>query len=434
MLIPVPDQLSAMRGVLSVLGMDQASQAVLRMRDESMRVIAQPSSRTRHRRQPFERLAGNLGALGFLIDMLSVQPQLAKSLFVFDPDTRHAALRDGRRQPSRHRDMARWSRPPAAQPVAPHLIEQAQSLAFGGEQPDVPLDDVSREPGRLSRDALAADQAVLAETVSAAQKASQDAAHAADDAGSIAVREQLVEALTDFVATASEPARRSNRSLDLSRRRRVERRTGCQRPATGLEDDDEMRESSSRKRARSWRTRARRWSRWLPRPATSVELTNGAPRFPYAQGQFAHGRPRRIRRSCLVMRAALQRAPGRRAARRRTAAGAYDARCWTILATGSMHRRTSRRRAQMRRGARGGRRDAHRITSRTRCRCQAGWHRPRRRSSLLERPCRCASMPPMSADRLALLQSRSSLPMLRHAGKRSRRCSTLDLSVLDAGG
>ena len=34
----------------------------------------------------FDRLAGNLGALGFLIDMLSVQPQLAKSLFVYDAD------------------------------------------------------------------------------------------------------------------------------------------------------------------------------------------------------------------------------------------------------------------------------------------------------------------------------------------------------------
>jgi chemosensory pili system protein ChpA (sensor histidine kinase/response regulator) len=30
----VPNQLSAMRGVLSVLGMDQASAALLRMRDE----------------------------------------------------------------------------------------------------------------------------------------------------------------------------------------------------------------------------------------------------------------------------------------------------------------------------------------------------------------------------------------------------------------
>jgi chemosensory pili system protein ChpA (sensor histidine kinase/response regulator) len=35
----------------------------------------------------FDRLADNLGALSFLIDMLSVQPQLAKSLFKFDPET-----------------------------------------------------------------------------------------------------------------------------------------------------------------------------------------------------------------------------------------------------------------------------------------------------------------------------------------------------------
>ena len=33
----------------------------------------------------FDRLADNLGALSFLIDMLSVQPHLAKSLFRFDP-------------------------------------------------------------------------------------------------------------------------------------------------------------------------------------------------------------------------------------------------------------------------------------------------------------------------------------------------------------
>ena len=35
----------------------------------------------------FDRLADNLGALSFLIDMLSVQPALAKSLFRFDPET-----------------------------------------------------------------------------------------------------------------------------------------------------------------------------------------------------------------------------------------------------------------------------------------------------------------------------------------------------------
>ncbi len=88
LLIPVPGQLSAMRGVLSVLGMDQASQAALHMRDE-VEALAQTEVDPQRavRTGTFDRLADNLGALSFLIDMLSVQPQLAKSLFRFDPAT-----------------------------------------------------------------------------------------------------------------------------------------------------------------------------------------------------------------------------------------------------------------------------------------------------------------------------------------------------------
>jgi chemosensory pili system protein ChpA (sensor histidine kinase/response regulator) len=74
--------------VLSVLGMDHASAALLRMRDEidtlaSSEATADPAAQT----ALFDRLAGNLGALGFLIDMLSVQPQMAKSLFRYDAQT-----------------------------------------------------------------------------------------------------------------------------------------------------------------------------------------------------------------------------------------------------------------------------------------------------------------------------------------------------------
>jgi chemosensory pili system protein ChpA (sensor histidine kinase/response regulator) len=88
LLIPVPAQLSSMRGVLSVLGMDQASQAVVHMRD-SVDQLAQTEVDPHRAVQAgtFDRLADNLGALSFLIDMLSVQPQLAKTLFRFDADT-----------------------------------------------------------------------------------------------------------------------------------------------------------------------------------------------------------------------------------------------------------------------------------------------------------------------------------------------------------
>ncbi|MDE1949205.1 MAG: hybrid sensor histidine kinase/response regulator, partial [Burkholderiales bacterium] len=86
-LIPVPGQLSAMRGVLSVLGLTQASQAVLHMRDD-VDALAETEVDPQRAVQAgtFDRLADNLGALSFLIDMLSVQPALAKSLFRFDPE------------------------------------------------------------------------------------------------------------------------------------------------------------------------------------------------------------------------------------------------------------------------------------------------------------------------------------------------------------
>ncbi|MCV2349812.1 Hpt domain-containing protein [Paucibacter sp. Y2R2-4] len=84
-LIPVPAQLSAMRGVLTVLGLDQAALACLRMRDEVDELANTEVDVARGgARELFDRLANNLGALGFLIDMLSVQPQLAKRMFVFD--------------------------------------------------------------------------------------------------------------------------------------------------------------------------------------------------------------------------------------------------------------------------------------------------------------------------------------------------------------
>ncbi|MDM4767621.1 Hpt domain-containing protein [Pelomonas sp. SE-A7] len=88
LLIPVPGLLGSMRGVLKVLGLDQAAQCCLRMRDVVDELAntevdaASPAARAR-----FEGIANNLGALGFLIDMLSVQPQLAKRMFGFDEES-----------------------------------------------------------------------------------------------------------------------------------------------------------------------------------------------------------------------------------------------------------------------------------------------------------------------------------------------------------
>ncbi|WP_422017347.1 Hpt domain-containing protein [Roseateles sp.] len=99
LLIPVPGQLQAMRGVLSVLGLDQAAQATVRMRDEVDGLANTEIDFERAAaRGVFERLANNLGALGFLIDMLSVQPALAKRMFQFDEASGRLDAVMGRRE------------------------------------------------------------------------------------------------------------------------------------------------------------------------------------------------------------------------------------------------------------------------------------------------------------------------------------------------
>lgn len=80
-----PGFLAQMRGVLSVLGLDHASQAVLHMRDMVENIIVTEVEEEKARAAgTFDKLGINLGALGFLIDMLNYQPSLAKKLFVWD--------------------------------------------------------------------------------------------------------------------------------------------------------------------------------------------------------------------------------------------------------------------------------------------------------------------------------------------------------------
>ena len=197
-LIPVPHQLSAMRGVLSVLGMDQASAALLRMRDEVDGLASTELDPQRVTQAGvFDRLAGNLGALGFLIDMLSVQPQIAKSLFTYDADTGTLSAVMGRRG-----GLATLGAAAGTGSVEPRLIEQAQSLAFASARDDVSTADVARDLERLSHEAQAADQPALAAAVLRAQEGLDQAE---GPAGVAVVRGELAEALVDFVATASEP-------------------------------------------------------------------------------------------------------------------------------------------------------------------------------------------------------------------------------------
>jgi chemosensory pili system protein ChpA (sensor histidine kinase/response regulator) len=238
LLHPVPSQLNSMRGVFSVLGLDQASQAVVRMRDDVDALAAAAKDEKTPDAAITERLTTNLGALGFLIDMLNVQPAMAKALFAFDTKAGQLRAVVGTRGRTRVSAFGGLDTQPAAlAPVEPRLIEQAQSLAQAASHPEVPLVEVRHELDRLSQEAMVADQPVLAETMQQVKSAFEVAIN---DDERRAVREELAQAMTEFVHSTTAA------SLDelppLSRPLPLLPSVPTPAGQTGLEDDVEMRE------------------------------------------------------------------------------------------------------------------------------------------------------------------------------------------------
>jgi chemosensory pili system protein ChpA (sensor histidine kinase/response regulator) len=227
-LIPVPAQLQAMRGVLSVLDLDHASQAVLRMRDDVDRLSQAEVDPQRRAHQPtFDRLADNLGALSFMIDMLSVQPQMARTLFAFDPAEGRLRAVMGRRS-SRLSGFGGFDEAPK-----PGLVDQAKSLADAAAQDAVADDALKLGLQRLSQQALLADQRQLAEKMVSAQAALE---RAGDDAERQAVRAGLAQAVAELAAPQLLPELPAERPTEV-------RMTPAPNAEgdTGLEEDAEMR-------------------------------------------------------------------------------------------------------------------------------------------------------------------------------------------------
>ncbi len=84
----VPNQLSQMRGIFSILGLDPATKAAQVMK-EKVDEFLEPSFDFDNARDngEIDKFGNNLGALGFLIDMLNYQPSIVKNLFVFNAET-----------------------------------------------------------------------------------------------------------------------------------------------------------------------------------------------------------------------------------------------------------------------------------------------------------------------------------------------------------
>ncbi|MDO9436817.1 Hpt domain-containing protein [Hydrogenophaga sp.] len=163
-------QLAQMRGVLSVLGLDQAVQTVVRMRTSVEQILDTEVDEAMAREAgTFQQLGNNLSAMSFLVDMLNYQPALAKKLFVFDeekgellPLMGRVATADVLHQASRDEAQA---------------ISEGVQRVVEGAQGGVDLVDLSEQLGSL------ADQASLAEQ-SGVARAARDAAEAVikDDA------------------------------------------------------------------------------------------------------------------------------------------------------------------------------------------------------------------------------------------------------------
>ena len=120
-LSPVIGHLSQMRGVLSVLGLDQAALAMVRMREVVEQLLHGTVSATAQA-QLFDRLGNSLGALGFLIDMLSYQRAMARKLFVYDEQKGELQLLMGRAKPL----APSVAQPAVASPLAPALAPTLQ--------------------------------------------------------------------------------------------------------------------------------------------------------------------------------------------------------------------------------------------------------------------------------------------------------------------
>ncbi len=136
----VPSQLAQMRGVFSVLGLEQPSLAALRMRSSVEQFLVDDIDEATARTGIFEKLGNSLGAMGFLIDMLSYQRALAKKLFVYDDDLGEFKPLMGRervtpQEPERQLDKAPAPKVDSgAQPTVP-LQAQPLDLEISESQP-----------------------------------------------------------------------------------------------------------------------------------------------------------------------------------------------------------------------------------------------------------------------------------------------------------
>lgn len=129
----VPTLFSQMRGVLSVLGLDEASRAVVHMRECVERIVSADADEEKASLAgTFDKLGNNLGALGLLMDMLNYQPALAKKLFIFDSSLGELRPLMGRAAPEHGTAELTLPIPPVTSGPVPASAQPGGAPADGG--------------------------------------------------------------------------------------------------------------------------------------------------------------------------------------------------------------------------------------------------------------------------------------------------------------
>ncbi|MDP3131477.1 MAG: Hpt domain-containing protein, partial [Burkholderiaceae bacterium] len=189
-LAKVPQQLSQMRGVLSVLGLDHASHAVTHMLGNVEGMLADEVDPDRAREAgTFSHLAHNLSALSFLIDMLNYQPVLARKLFVFD-------ARTGELNPLMGRTTAP-SEPTAAQATLSASLSDVVDAVTGTSDDHLNVAELTRRLDVVAQEADLSESPALA---TAAREAASEVAAGDPQAGA-----QALSRLVDLVEEQPEP-------------------------------------------------------------------------------------------------------------------------------------------------------------------------------------------------------------------------------------
>ena len=183
-------QLTQMRGVLSVLGLDHAVQTVARMRTVVEQILDTEVDESQARGAgTFQNLGNNLSALSFLVDMLNYQPALAKKLFRFDDAEGELKPVMGRTAPV---ESARTAAAQDAQALH-EGVERIVDSVFGGLE----LSDLGDQLDALASQAALAEQPAVAR---AAREAAQAVVNQDAQAGA-----QALVGLTEQVAEAAQP-------------------------------------------------------------------------------------------------------------------------------------------------------------------------------------------------------------------------------------